>query len=344
MPDKYVKTLVLKTEVDEKQYKEFKTKFKKDSFTFKLLDEKDAKELAENYAKVQAKMEKIRKLKEAIAEVDLYGGKDKGKIIKALQKELKEAQKTSVGDKAQKGLQKGAEFLEKKVKNALVDGAEAIGKFIKNAFKSAIEELNEMAGSNFSSTLFSNDKLLSTSLQYGLNGGQSYALTKALDFFGKSSIEDTYTMSGPAKEKFNEKINKYLDKYNQLNDAGFFSEWDNFRYEFKTFKEDMTYEIMEWIMDNKDTIKAGFKALVEGMKVIINVLSWIGSLLGTSRTQSEIDAKTSDIISHYSTSSNTNQNVNINNTFNGVQTSNRQQFVNAGELTYKQFLKALDGF
>lgn len=354
MPDKYTKVLEIKTDVDKKAYDAFKKKVESDAKTMSVLTKKELAELNVAKQKAQSDLDKMRKLKQQIADVDIYGGKNRKKQLKALKKELKELQAKSLvdenGDKKKSPMSQAISLAKDSATNMFKSalkagfGSSDVKQVVTNLFKDAIDELNKMAGSNFATTLFQNKDLMDMSLTYGLSGGQAYALDKALSFFDKSSIEETYLMGSTAKQKFNEKINKYLDKYNQLNDAGFFKEWDNFRYEFKTFKEDLTYEIMQWIMDNKELIKAGFKGLIELMKVAVNVLSWIANRMGVARTQSEIDAKTSDIISHYSTSSNTNNKVSINNTFNGVNTSNRQSYVNAGELTYKQFLAALEGF
>lgn len=344
MADKYTKTLSIKTVVDEKQWKQFSSKFKQESTAMKLLNEKDAKALSKNYADAMTKMEKIKKLKEAIEEIQLYGGKGSRKAMKELQKQLKEVQQTSIIDKLAEAFDSAKGAISKKIVKTFEKAGEKIADFIKDSFKAAFNELKTMSSYNLGTTLFQSQEALSTSLQYGLSGGQSYALNKALEFFGASSVEDTYYWNENQREAFAEKIGYYTDKFNSLNNSDFFQQWDRFVYDFKTFKEDVMYDIMDWIMSNKETIQKGFQALSAILKWIAELLAKLTDWLKLPRSQSQISSATSDIISNYSNSSNTNNNLTVNNTFNGVQSSNKTQLVNAGELTYLQLKEALYGY
>lgn len=342
MADKYVKTLTIETVVDKKQYKEFMEQFKKDSTAIKLLgDKKDREKLVKAYTEVQMKMEKIKKLKEAISELQMFGGKDSKQAIKELQKQLDTLEEKTIGKSLLKALDKGAEKIADKTKRMLKNAGEAVVDFVKNAFKDAIEELKTMSSYNYGTSLFQNEQSRQSALTYGLDSANAYALDKALSYMGVSSLEDTAYFNQNQQELFAKKIGQYVDKYNSLNNSGFFQKWDEFRVQFKDFKENMMYDIMQWIMDNKDTIYQGFNALTAIMQAILSMLSGISKAFFIERGQAGINAKTSDIISNYSTKNNS---VTVNNTFNGVTTSNKPELVNAGNLTWSQVKEALNSY
>ena len=187
----------------------------------------------------------------------------------------------------------------------------------------------------------SNAETRDLAFTYGFSGSQAYGFTKAKDIMGIESDEDLMYLTGAQSQKFQELMSKYSEKYSELYDSGFFDEYEEYQYEMKEFREEITMEVVKFFMDNKDTIKDGMRAIMKLTEFVLNALSWLVNFLGGSRSESQIAATTNDIINSYATSNNKNTNVTIDNTFNNVAKEDQSWLANAGSMTYEQVIKAL---
>lgn len=333
MADKYTKVLEVVTEVKDDAYAKFIYDFTKEREWIDKLDKKQAQNIKTNYADYQKKLKQIEALKQAISDISMFGDKDAKKNIKSLKAELK----------ALEAPEKWKQFksdLEDTLTKKFLDAGKKVADFFKQSFKDAIAELKVMSSYNYSTSLFQSSESRETAMTYGLDSANAYGLDKAMDFMGVSSLEDTALFNPNQQELFAQLIGRYVDKYNSLNDSGFFEDWDRFTVDFKLFKEEIMYDMMDFLMENKEELKAGFTMGMELMKDILFVIGKIAQLIGGERTQYSKDIATTDIINSYKTTSNSTS-LTVNNTFNGVQTSNRTQLLNAGELTYAQIKKVL---
>ena len=110
----------------------------------------------------------------------------------------------------------------------------------------------------------------------------------------------------------------------------------DFQYEMEDMKQELMTEVIGFFMDNKDTIKTAMEWMIKLAEIGIEGFGWIMEWFGGGREQ----ASSSDIIRNYSTN-NHSTSVKIDNTFNGVNSSDQGWLANAGQMTYEQIIKAL---
>ena len=344
--------------VSSKDMDKFKEDFNNNMKSLKLFDEKSQKRLTDSYANIQKRAMQIKALEEGINNIKEYGNKEDMKYLKEFKKELtklkgesifkdfkknfKQSFKEGLGLLKNEGKTIGEAIGEKigsKSAEMLKKAGQTVSKFITDTFKAAIEEMNTMASYNYGTSLFQNSESRKYALQYGMSGGQSYAMSKTMEYMGMSSEEDLWYMNENQQKLFAQKIGFYTDKYNSLNNSGFFEKWEQFQTQWKDFKENMMYDIMQWIMDNKETIQKGMHLLITIMKGIISFVGKIADFLGVERTDEMISAKTSDIISNYQTSNKQN-NVTVNNSFN-MPNGDKASATKVSDIVMSQVIKAI---
>lgn len=209
---------------------------------------------------------------------------------------------------------------------------------LKTLFKDSWTELNNM----LKWSRLTNQEVRNQAFQYGFDPAQNYAFSKVSDLMGISGLEDIAYMNQQQRDKFFEKFNEYSDRYAQLYDSGFFDTLEQYNWEMEEFKEDLQYSVIEFFVNNKDTIKAILNLLMTLAKAVTSLAGW---LLGTgSRSEEEKLAESRRILGlTTSNTTNNNSNIRINNTFNGVSQQDRSWLQNAGTMTYEQFLRAQGG-
>lgn len=210
---------------------------------------------------------------------------------------------------------------------------------LKNVLSDAWEELGNMVGY---STL-SNARTRDLAFTYGFSGSQAYGYDKAMNIMGFESIEDLMFANESQREKFQEMMTKYTDKYQQLYDSGFFEQYLDFQYEMEDFKQEILTEVVQFFMDNKDTIMTGMRSMISLTEFTIEALGWLVKFFGgnsQAMSSSQRAANTTDIINNYG-ASNKSTNVTIDNTFNNVAKEDQSWLSNAGQMTYQQVIQAL---
>lgn len=212
--------------------------------------------------------------------------------------------------------------------NAILKAGQAFVDLLKESW----EELDKMV----QYSMLSNAETRRLAFTYGFSGSQAYGYQKAMDIMGFRGEEDLMFASGSQKEKFQELMNKYNERYTELYDSGFFEDYMNFQYEMEDMKQELMTEVIGFFMDNKDTIKAAMEWMIKLAEIGIEGFDRLIAWLNGGREQ----ASNSDIIKSYSTN-NHSTNVKIDNTFNGVNSSDRGWLANAGQMTYEQIIKAL---
>ena len=351
--DKYVETILIKPELDKKQIKDIQSEFDKLHIN-ELVSDKTKQQFKQQYVDMKTNLEKIKLLKQTISEIKMFSGDSAKQGLNEMQKELtnlqrkqKQYEMQEVGNNIRDALKPDGE-LGSKIQDAFKKLASKIGDFFKSMFKDALNTITEMASYDLQNSLFMNTEAREQALTYGLSNAQNYALSQVKEEMGISSDEDLMWMNDAQQEKFAERIGYYTDKYDTLNQSGFFKTWQDFQYSWKEFKTEFAMEIATFFVENKDTIKSTLKALMEVLKGLTKVIEFIVKQFGGSneRTATEKAAATMDIINNYSGSTydnnnSKNTNIKIDNTFNNVAKTDQTWLSNAGQMTYQQIIEAM---
>lgn len=207
---------------------------------------------------------------------------------------------------------------------------------LESIFSEAWQEMSEM----LKYSKLTDSTIRDQALTYGFNAAQNYAFSKTKDLLGISNDEDLYYMDQAQRQKFYEKFNEYSSKYDRLYDQGFFKTLEEFNWERQEFEEDIKYSIIEFFMNNKDTIKSALQAMINMGEWFIKAFGWLVEGLNTGgRSESQRAAATSQIINKYS--ANTSKNVSIDNTFNNTSSSDRSFFSQSLNLMKEQIIKSI---
>ena len=179
-------------------------------------------------------------------------------------------------------------------------------------------------------------------MRYGFSNSEAYGYTKAMSALGFKSEEDLMYANQQELELFRKSFEKYSGKYNELYNSGMFNSMQEFNTQMEEFEEDVKLEVVDFFMNNQDTIRAAMKGIISLAEFAITALGkivqWLNPDARTSDSQKA--ANTASIISNYS-NINSGTNVSIDNTFNNVAKSDQTWLAHAGQLTYEQIIKAL---
>lgn len=247
---------------------------------------------------------------------------------------------TSLKSGLKKGVQEGLIEAGKKAWKAIEDVAIDV-------WNTAKEMMQDIAAYSSNSRVFSQEAT-DLKLNYGLSGAEAYAAQQASKDTKFGSFDNFIQQYAFAEEETKQRWQELFQKYQQTyeQDVEIALAFQEFETEWTDFKKEMSMELINFFMENKDSIKAIMKALIKFMEVGIEVfgglLKWLGDGV---RGDEERTAATSDILQNYvnnNTQNYNNKTVSVSNTFNGVQTSDRTELINAGSLTYSQIMKALE--
>lgn len=226
--------------------------------------------------------------------------------------------------------------------NKLSSLAQSFLSSIGNLFKDAWSELGTM----LQSSLLTNSNTRENAFNYGFSASESYGFDKAKQMLNIQTEEDLWYMNDTQKSKFQEIMTKYSEKYEQLYDSGFFDKYLQFQIEMEEFKLDMQMEIIEFFMENKNTIKKFMELSMSAMEFIVNALGWLMDFFGGNEQTSDEEklANINDIIGSY-TSNNAvvNQTFSNNNTFNGTTDSQKQAYLDMLNAQMVEAKKGLGG-
>ena len=244
-------------------------------------------------------------------------------------------------------------------KKAFDKMADSIEKFkdkaletLKKFAEEALEELEEMASWDvFGSTKYNKDAS-EMYMSYGLQGADAYAMNKALEATGIDDIEtyltDPMVRSNQALlDAFNEQYEIAKKQYKE--DLEIAKSYQEFQKEFDVFKRELKKSLIDFFMDNKDTIMTILKFLMKSMQLIVDLVGDIVSFFGGNTVKDRNDEqRQSDMnellgVTNNSTISydNRSNNVNVNNTYNGVGKVDQGMLQNVGQMTYQQIIEYL---
>lgn len=258
---------------------------------------------------------------DALSETDNELGKTFGKFMSGTGELFENASKLFSGD-------------FDSLNDILTSALESLGSLLASGF----DELENIL--NFSQLSDANTRDLM--MRYGFSNSEAYGYTKAMGALGFESEEDLMYANQQELELFRKSFEKYSGKYNELYNSGMFDSMQEFNTQMEEFKEDVKLEVVDFFMNNQDTIRAAMKGIISLAEFAITALGkivqWLNPDARTSDSQKA--ANTASIISNYS-NINSGTNVSIDNTFNNVAKSDQTWLAHAGQLTYEQIIKAL---
>lgn len=214
---------------------------------------------------------------------------------------------------------------------------DTIKKFFQDILAESKKLLDEMSSYDIANSYKVNSYARQLALQYGLSSSEAFAFNKVKNELGISSEEDLVMMNENQREKFAERIAYWNDKYQELSDSEYFETLQKFQLEMEEFKTEMELDVIKFFMDNKDTIKNFMSFAIDFMKETLLLIGQVLNFLGYDQSQ-KLNA--SDIVQNYGGSSV--QNIKIDNTFNGIQATDRNELINAGKLTWVQLKKSME--
>ena len=256
---------------------------------------------------------------------------DEYKVNEKLIKQAKEFKQASGASEYAKGFflssyegVQDKEQMGKNLKNTLVSGFKTGSNILLKALGTSWESLKSI----LSNTLGELDTMLKSSLLtdattrenvfgYGMSAGESYGFTKAKDLLGISNTSDLAYMTDTQAKLFRESMIKYTNRYNELADKGFFDKMLEFNVQRQEFEEDLKLELIDFFMDNKDTIMTAMQAIIT---ISEEIIKFIGSALGTGNMEAASNA-----VANYS-----NKNINVDTTFNLSGQMSSQDFAVVG--------------
>lgn len=216
--------------------------------------------------------------------------------------------------------------------DGFAEGLENIGDMIIDAFKAGAEEMQNI----LRASQLSNASTRETMFQYGFSQSEAYGYQKALKLTGLTSMEDLMYADYEQRQEFTEAFTEYSQKYSQLYDSGFFKELQRYNFEMADFNEQVNLQIVEFMVDNKDTIMTAMKGLIMMSEAVITGFAWlIDRFTGDTGR-----ATSSEIVSQAIRNNQTN--INISNQYNNVAKEDTSWLANAGQSTYKQIIDALN--
>lgn len=253
---------------------------------------------------------------------------------------------TTLTDEESKNLKSERDMLDKNVKsiNAGQKAFQILGKTIKNVgniahtvFKamgidlksimtevisnitSALNMKSGMATWNTGSSLITNSQARETRMKYGLSDNQAYALTQTMQMLGMStnSDEDLMYMNQQQKQVFNELMNKYDSWYTEFKNSGAAEELQRAQLEFAMFKQEISYKLLNWFAEHRDTIMNILNFVMDTLENIFKLFEWLLNILPFSKSSSKSSATSSDNYGS-STVANNNTNVYVTNTNNAT--------------------------
>lgn len=350
----YLKTIKLQVEADTSSAQRELNKFKSTTLAALLENTKDYDQVTEKIKEEAKHLEEIRRLKEAITQIDRYGTEEMKQQLPLLQEKLNfytqpkagrinrliSGGKLDIGGQISDFLgDKGilgnlALSITNKIVNVVKDGFRKLVDIAKDAWT----EIGNMAAYSLGTSIYQNASTREQALKYGLSDAENYAFSRTKSDLGLSD-EDLFWMNETQQERFSERIGYYTNKYNEFKKSGFFEKYEEFTLEYKEFKTELQMTFIKWIVDNKDIITSFFKVAQSFMSVVASTLTSILSIMKPS-SSSDMSAY-SDLANNYSRANSVNAKISVVN--NGIDYTNQQQVYNTSEFAMKSLIKQLDG-
>lgn len=204
---------------------------------------------------------------------------------------------------------------------------------LQDVFRESLTELSNI----LESSQLSNRETRDLAFQYGFTASEAYGFKNALEAVGLESEEDLWYATEQELREFSDAFQTYSEKYSSLYDTGFFEDLQEFQYQWKMFKDELVLEVVQFFVNNKDLIVTGLHALESILTGVLKIVNW---MLPPDQSKS---VSVSDMMASRGYVKTNNTSISIDNTFNGVQSTDRSTLINAGQQTYMPIIAAIRG-
>lgn len=259
-----------------------------------------------------------------------------------LQKQKFNLQNSKQGESFGKNL---GSFLGKGIKDGFKPIIDNFKNFLETRFKiisDSIKELKNMSQYSLSTTYTVNRSIRDQMLMYGLSEAQNYAFDRVKKEMGITGFDDLALLTPVQQERFAERIGYFSGKYEELANRDFFRKYEEYVASMNDFKEELRMSIIQFIVDNKDTIIAVMNFLMKALEFIMKTIQGISNLLRVNPTETLSNAAVSDIINNNSNTSKVTT-VKVDNSFNGISLKDQSSISNAVQRANEQLIQALNG-
>ena len=234
------------------------------------------------------------------------------------------------------------ESLGNALSNQISKWTDSLKNFLIGERDSVLSEFKDLASYSLSTSLKVNQSARDMALEYGLSDKENYAYAKTSKEMGISSVEDLYYLTPAQQERFAERIGYYSGKYEELANKDFFRNYEEYMATMSDFKEDLKMSIVQFIVENKDTIMNVMNFLMKATEVIMNTIAGIARFLSVKPTEAQTSSAISDSINNYSNSSKVTT-VKVDNSFNGISLNDQTTISQSVQRANEQLIQALNG-
>lgn len=158
---------------------------------------------------------------------------------------------------------------------------------IKDTFSDILSSVGEMlnqttgmATYGIGSSLITNATARESQMKYGLSDSQNYAMTQAMSMLGMKSDNDLLYMNQNQQAVFKQFMDKYASWYDDLSSSGVLDSIQQMQLDFSMFKQELAVDFLKWIAENKGTIMAILKGVMDGIKWMVELLGKILTAFG----------------------------------------------------------------
>ena len=149
-------------------------------------------------------------------------------------------------------------------------------------------------------------------MQYGFSGSEAYAFEQA---FKGMSLDDIAKMTPEQRDFYMNLFNQYLSEYEKMEEKGILQSLQDVQLDWEQFQRELKFTFMDFIADNKGTIKTALDLGIDLANIAIPAISgllkavtWIANkLTGYSGVSS------ADVINNWTNGSTTRTNNQTNN-------------------------------
>lgn len=299
------------------------------------------KEIDYQIKEIENEQSKLMKERISAAEEDLEDIDNRIKSLKKSKKNL-EKKKTDLKQPQPINMKEVGEFLGNALLNVFNKITDKLRDLVQDFLKDVKKEFKEMASYSLSTSLTINTEARDRALMYGLSNAQNYAFSKVSDEMDFSSIEDITLFTPAQRERFADRIGYYTSKYEELANRDFFTSYEQYNAAMRDFREELKMSVIQFIVDNKETIMSVMKFLMEALKFIMNAITAITNKLRIGQSESQTKGIVSDIINNYANSSNTTT-VKVDNSFSGIDLRGQAAIEESINKSNEILIQALNG-
>ena len=187
----------------------------------------------------------------------------------------------------------------------------------------------------------SNQAVREQAFEFGFSPAENYAYTQTMDVMGLSSFEDLYFLTENQWTRFNNNFEEFQERYTKLYDEGFFDAVEDFNYQIAEWEEEMKYEFLQFLVNNKENAIDLLDIGENILELIVKITSWlVGEGEGARRRRRT--SEVAEIVGTGNSSTTKNITVTFSPVFNGVGSETKASLDTSLSLVKEQILLALE--